>query len=378
MQKSYTGLVLPGGGARNAYQVGVLQAIAEWLPDQGAYNPFPVVCGTSAGAINAVMLASYAAQPREGIARLVGIWSHLQPSKVYRIDTYTALRQGSCWMLALTSGGWLCQQPQALLDNQPLRELLEVHLRLTRVTQAIHSGLLQGLAVVTCGYSSGQSICHFEAGAEYHGWQRSRRLGRKVQLRIDHIMASIALPLIFPAIYLNDEYHGDGSMRETAPLSPALHLGADRILVITVRQPEATSMLAPMPRNHYPSLGHIAGYVLDTLFRDNLNADCARLERINELLQFANRSSTQGQPLRPVKLLTLAPSKDIAAIAPQHVGNIPGSVRFLLKAMNGGEQDNSALLSYLLFEEHFCRDLIELGYEDTQPKRQELMDFLAL
>ena len=371
------GLILPGGGARNAYQVGVLKALSEWLPKQ-AKNPFPVICGTSAGAINAAMLASYANQPVEGIQRLVGIWTHLQPGKIYRIDSYSALRGGSRWVLALTSGGLLSRQPRALLDNQPLRELLESHLRLVRVEQAIRQGSLRALAVNTCGYSSGRSICHFQAVSENAGWERSRRLGRVVEMRIDHIMASIALPLIFPAVSLNGEYHGDGSVRETAPLSPAVHLGADRLLVITVRNPTPGPLPSPDIRPEYPSLGHIAGYVLDTLFRDNLPADCERLERINLLLQYGRDTQAHDHPLRPVRLLTLAPSQDIAALTPRHAAHIPRSVRFLLKTMGGGIQTNSALLTYLMFEANFCSDLIGLGYEDTQPRRQELMDYLEL
>ena len=372
-----TGLVLPGGGARNAYQVGVLKALAEWLPDD-AKNPFPVICGTSAGAINAAMLASYAAQPAEGIQRLVGIWTHLHPGKIYRIDSYSTLLGGSRWVLSLSSSGLLSRQPRALLDNQPLRELLESHLRLVRVEQAISNGKLGALAVNTCGYSSGRSICHFQAAPEHTGWERSRRMGRAVELRIDHIMASIALPLIFPAVALNGEYHGDGSIRETAPLSPSVHLGADRLLVITVRNPTPSPLPPADVRPKYPSLGQIAGYVLDTLFRDNLPADCERLERINLLLQYGPDTQAHDHPLRPVRLLTLAPSQDIAALAPRHAAHIPRSVRFLLKTMGGGVQTNSALLTYLMFEEHFCRDLIGLGYEDTQPRRQELMDYLEL
>lgn len=372
-----TGLILPGGGARNAYQVGTLQALAEWLPADTA-NPFPVICGTSAGAINAAMLASFASQPVEGIQRLVGIWSHLHPSKIYRSDTRSALLGGSRWLLALSSGGLFSQQPEALLDNQPLRGLLENHVRLTRISQAIDQGTLKALAIQTSGYSSGRSICHFQAAPEQTGWLRSRRLGRAVELRIDHIMASIALPLVFPAVYLNGEYHGDGSMRESAPLSPALHLGADQLLVITVRNPALSTMPATDSRADYPTLGHIAGYVLDTLFRDNLTADSERLERINMLLQYGRNDGSSGHPFRPVRLLTLAPSQDIATIAPRHIAHIPRSVRFLLKALGGGAQSNSALLTYLLFEAHFCRDLIGLGYEDTQHRRQELMDFLGL
>jgi len=372
-----TGLVLPGGGARNAYQVGVLRAIAEWLP-ANVVNPFAVICGTSAGAINAAMLAGYASQPVEGIQRLVSLWSHLHPGKIYRIDTRSVLTDGSRHVLALVSGGWLSQQPRALLNNQPLRGLLESHLRLARVSQAIDKGILQALAIHTCGYSSGRSICHFQAEPAQAGWERSRRLGRAVELRIDHIMASIALPLIFPAVYLNGEYHGDGSMRETAPLSPPLHLGADRLLVITVRNPLPNVISAPDSRADYPTLGQIAGYVLDTLFRDNLTADSERLERVNQLLRYGRDTLPHDHPLRPVQLLTLAPSQDIAAIAPRHTAYIPRSVRFLLKTMGGGVQSNSAFLTYLLFEAHFCRDLIALGYEDTQRRQQEIVDYLHL
>jgi NTE family protein len=357
--------------------VGVLQAIAEWLP-VGASNPFPIICGTSAGAINAAMLAGYADRPVEGIQRLVNIWSHLHPGKIYRVDTRSVLTDGSRHVLALVSGGWLSRQPKALLNNQPLRDLLESHLRLARIGQAIDQGTLKALAIHTCGYSSGRSICHFQAAPEQANWVRSRRLGQAVEVGIDHIMASIALPLIFPAVYLDGEYHGDGSMRETAPLSPPLHLGADRLLVITVRNALSDTIPTSNTRAYYPSLGQIAGYVLDTLFRDNLTADSERLERINQLLHYGRDTTPHDQALRPVRILTLTPSQDIAAIAPQHIAYIPRSVRFLLKTLGGGVENNAALLSYLLFEAHFCRDLIALAYEDTQRRRQEVMDYLAL
>ena len=224
---SINGLILPGGGARNAYQAGVLKAIDEILPE-GARNPFPVICGTSSGALNAAVLASNAMHFSEGVSRLAGIWENFHCGKVFHADSWTALKSGLRWTTAFATARLGTAGPRALLDNSPMREFIESHIRLARIQHAIDSGALRALSVNASSYSSGHSICYYQGADGLNPWQRARRIGIPEEITIDHLMASSAIPLIFPAVWLNNEYHGDGTMRESAPLSPALHLGADR------------------------------------------------------------------------------------------------------------------------------------------------------
>lgn len=371
------GLILLGGGARNAYQVGVLAAIAELLPRHTPL-PFPIVCGTSSGAINAAMLACHALDFRAGVRHLRGVWSNLHTGKIYHTDIATALRDSAGWILSFASGGLLGSQPSALLDSTPLRQLLESHLRLAHVQQAIDSGVLQALAITACGYTSGCSICYFQAADWARPWRRNRRLGRRAELAIDHVMASLALPLIFPPVFLYGEYHGDGSMRETAPLSPALHLGADRLLVITVRQTTPSYIPVGDAASAYPSFGQIAGYVLDTLFMDGLWADAERLTRINQLLEFQRAMPGDHRTLHSVDLLILSPSRDLDALVPRHLPTMPGSVRFLLRALGANSPAGQPLITYLMFEAGYCQELLELGFHDGYRRRHEIAAFLRL
>lgn len=375
IQDGRLGLILPGGGARNAYQAGVLQGIAELLPST-TQNPFPVITGTSAGALNATLLACNAHRFRDGVDKLIGLWANLHAGKVYRTDVLTALKDSGRWLAAVASGGLVAGQPQALLDNNPLRDLMESHLRLARVQHAIDSGVLHALAVTACGYTSGHSICYFQAHPDVQAWERSRRLGRVDEISIDHIMASSALPLIFPAVYLHGEYHGDGSIRETAPLSPALHLGAKRLLIITVRDPTSSMLPGNGQATIHPSLGQIAGYVLETLFRDNLVADIERTERINQLIRHHALEQKQSQ-FQPVDLLVISPSKNVGSMSSPHIAKIPRSVRFLLRTLGAAPPSGEALLTYLLFESTFCQELIELGYRDAMARKDELLAFIC-
>lgn len=373
-QAKDVGLILPGGGARNAYQAGVLAAIAELLP-RDAPNPFAIICGSSSGAINAAMLASYALRFHDGVRRLAGIWENLHAGKIYRTDMLTALHDSWCWFLSFTSGGLMGSQPHALLDNTPLRQLLESHLRLARVQQAIDSGILRALSITACGYSSGQSISYYQGRPDLQPWYRTRRMGRPAELRIDHVMASVALPLIFPAVFLRGEYHGDGSMRETAPLSPAVHLGADRLLAITVRSFSPSTIPAGDAASPYPSFGQIAGYVLDTLFMDGLYADVERLQRINQLVSVDHGGN---HTLRVIDLLILSPSRDLDALVPRHLPSMPASVRFLLRTLGANSPAGQPLITYLMFESSYCKELLELGQEDGYRRRQEIAEFLEL
>jgi len=370
--KPVTGLVLPGGGARNAYQVGVLKAIAEMLPE-GSSNPFPVITGTSSGAVNAAIVASMADDYHKSTAQLESIWLDLSVGSIFYADTFTALTSGLRWLLTLVTAGLGPASPKSVLDNQPLRNLLDEQLDLGNIQTAIDNGQLRALGISASSYQSGRSICYYQGSDDIIPWERSQRFGLPCILRVDHLMASIAIPLIFPAIKINGEYHGDGTMRESAPLSPALHLGANRLLIIGIQDRPGIET-----GNKYPSVGQISGYVLDTLFMDSLNADIERLNRINLTLTKTKekRVDMADTTLRPVEFLVVSPSIDLSSMVEKHVKSAPVAVRALLRGMGALNREGRPLISYLLFESGFSQELIELGYQDGLKNREEILKLL--
>jgi len=372
------GLILPGGGARNAYQVGVLKAVEELLASKNP-SPFPVVTGTSAGSLNAGMIASRSMDFSDGMQRLQGMWENLQMEMVVRTDSKTAAKAGAKWLWSFASGGAGNSQPDSLLDNTPLRSLLENHVNLARMRQCIQSGHLQALGVTASSYGRGASLTYYEGQENLAPWERTRRFGVPSRLRVDHFMASIAIPVVFPAVKINNEYHGDGSMRESAPLSPALHLGANKLLIISVRNPQTEYDPANISPK-YPNLGFVAGYMFDTLFMDRLDSDIERLKRINFALSQTKQTSFQHNDslLRPVDFLVISPSVDIREIVAKHVQRFPRSMRVLLSGLGAMTKEGRPLTSYLLFDSNFAQDLIELGYKDGYAQREKLQELLEL
>lgn len=371
--KPLTGLILAGGGARGAYQVGVLKGIAELsAPGQ---NPFPVISGVSVGAINAVAMASQVEDFKEGVARLERMWVRLNPSKIFRTGFWTITFSGLHWLAALTLGGLGISSPKSLFDTSPLRALLTRSIDFSAVARAIDTGALKAIGVTASSYACGRAITFFEGEESLKEWKRGRREGVRARLSVDHIMCSTALPLIFPAQPLGNDYYGDGSMRLISPLSPAIHLGADRILVIGMRDELPDPAPDRASAGEYPSLGRIGGYALDILFNENLGEDIDRAARINHTISLLAPDEAEKTPLKTIEILTIRPSADVREIARKHARHLPWMIRVLLKS-TGSWGGNWQLPSYLMFEPHFCRDLIELGYRDTLAMKQQICTFL--
>lgn len=370
-------LILPGAGARGAYQVGVLKAIAELLPNP-AVNPFPVITGTSAGAINAAVLASRAGHFSRGVAEMESVWANFEASQVFRTDTWTMLKSSLHWFAAIVFGGLGVANPKSLLDNAPLRELLSKRIPRGSIARSIQRGYLDALAVTTSAYTSARSVTFFQTHSGIEAWERVRRVGIPGQITVDHLLASAAVPFVFPPVPLQGEYHGDGSMRHPAPLSSAIHLGADRLLVIGVRaeRPEPVPNVEAKPE--FPTLGHLAGYMLDTLFMDGLYADLERLTRINLILSEIGeeRLTSPAHDLRSIDSLIVVPKVDLREVAADYVHELPRAVRVLLEGVGAFNRTGMQLASYLLFESGFTRELIAMGYRDAMAMEDELRGFL--
>nr|WP_277592382.1 patatin-like phospholipase family protein [Roseateles saccharophilus] len=386
-----TGLILTGGGARAAYQVGVLAAIAQLRRDAGATqeNPFPIISGTSAGAINASTLACHADDFDAAVDGLVHLWQGLHVENIYRADAFEAVKSGARWLSMLSLGWaiarWTRSHPRSLLDNQPLRELLGRYLPMDRIEGMLSGGHLRALALTGSSYTTGQHVTFYQTHHHIVPWLREQRMAVQARLTLSHLMASSAIPFIFPAesVELDGmaEWFGDGSMRQSAPISPAVHLGAERVLVIgagRMKEPEGRRVGVT---DEHPSMAQIAGHALSNIFLDALAVDVERLRRINRTLALLPRENRSATALRPIELLVIAPSRRLDDLAGEHQASLPPSVRALLRAFGasgkGKAMSGSALVSYLLFEPSFVGELIHLGMSDTLAKRAEVQRFFG-
>ncbi|WP_111640623.1 patatin-like phospholipase family protein [Marinimicrobium alkaliphilum] len=376
-------LILSGGGARAAYQVGVLQALAKILP-ANATNPFPIICGTSAGAINALALAAHPGSFREAVTTLGNIWDNLTVDQIYLHGWGDIFKGMGLIGMSLFNEGVGRRRPLSMLDNSPLWHLLGTAVRFENIDKNIAKGKLRAVCVTALGYSSGQSVSFFQGHESLTGWERHQRVGVPTRLKLEHLLASSAIPTIFPAVRINREYFGDGALRQLAPISPALNLGADSVFVIGVsgnRELEQPGRRRPV--RHSPSMAQIVGQLFNSAFIDALEVDLEHLERVNKLVRSLPEgqgiTDATGKQLRVVEDMVISPSRALDAIAGRNVRYLPKSLRFFLKAIGATAKGGGATAaSYLLFHNGFIRELMELGYQDTMWEAERLERFFAL
>ena len=388
-----TALVLSGGGARAAYQVGVLRALVRIRrsalgPMARLRNPFGVICGTSAGAINAAALACQADRFEAAVEVVAQVWRQFRAEQVYRADSLGVIRSGAQWLSMLSLGWaiarWRRARPRSLLDNTPLAGLLQRLVPLQRLPFMLQQGHLQALAVSASSYSSGEHYTFYDSAQPVEPWQRSQRVAMPARLTQEHLLASSAIPFVFPATRIDSAgdggWFGDGSMRQTAPLSPAIHLGAQRLFIVGVGRMQDSGGRTQTDGG-YPNLAQIAGHAMSSIFLDALAVDIERLRRINRTLALLPESALADTALRPLETLVIAPSKRLDEIAARHLGDLPAPVRGLLRGVGVGGRGQQArgatLASYLLFEAPYTQELMALGEADTDARRDEVLRFFA-
>lgn len=375
-------LILSGGGARAAYQVGVLSAINELLPTS-TRNPFPIICGTSAGAINALALAAHSGNFTDAVRDLNDIWASLTTDRVFK-TAWTDLAAGGgriFWSMFSEAIGK--KRPLSLLDNEPLREFLAQHIDFDQLEAGLQRGDLKAICATAMNYSTGESVSFFQGDKTVDAWRRYRRIGVATKLTLDHLMASAAIPALFPAVKVNEDFYGDGALRQMAPISPALHMGADRIFVIGVsNNRDPLSRARQSPRSRYaPSVAQVFGQMFNSAFIDSLEGDLEHLERINALLGLIPEETLEAQklPLRKVDTLVISPSKALDKLAARKIRYMPRGVRMFLRSSGATHKGGGATTSsYLLFEKPYIDELMELGYQDAMWEKDNIQAFFQV
>ncbi len=374
---SNNALVLTGGGARAAYQVGVLSAIAKFMPRNHGV-PFPIICGTSAGAINSTALACYASCFQLAVKKLEWVWKNLDPGRIYHSDAIRVSSHLIAGLLGSFQADYANKSARSLLNNAPLKQLLETVVDFSRIDTNIRRGYLSAVSVTASSYTSGDSISFFQSEESITPWYRSKRRGEPTQLNSQHLMASAAIPLVFPSMKIQRHHLGDGSIHQLSPLSPAIHLGAEKIFIVGVEQPKEP-IHARENNPHPPTTASIAGHLLDSIFSDTLQSDIERMERVNHTLSLIpdeNKKGTTG--LKNIESYLLNPSHDFDSIAVKYYDNLPLPIRLLLRSIGISNDAESSLLSYLLFEKNYCKELITLGFNDALEQENKIRQFLDI
>lgn len=364
-------LVLSGGGARAAYQIGVLQAIAEIAPELD----IPILTGVSAGAINTMYLGAHPGPLRKAVDHLRGAWLRLTPDQVYSVPPIRLGRSLAKWGV-----NFLLQRRQSspslhgVMDMLPLRRFLQQSVDFDGIQENLKAGRLRAIALSTTCYTNGHTVTFVEGAEDVPMWHRHLRYSVREELSLDHLMGSAAIPLMFPAVQIRNAFYGDGGVRQSAPLAPAIHLGAKKILAIAMRARGVGAATVPVGIDDYPTAAEVLGLLFHAVFLDSLDADAERLVRINHLLRDQTGAHESG--LRPVELLVLRPSRDVSELAEGKAIKLPLTVRTVLRSIGGERARSAGFLSYLLFEPEYTGRLMDLGLEDGRQQREKIEQFL--
>ncbi|MDO8644857.1 MAG: patatin-like phospholipase family protein [bacterium] len=374
-----TGLVLTGGGARAAYQAGVLRGVIEIWPDEKF--PFRIITGTSAGAINGGFLGASLDRYRESIHALWDLWNNLELKDVFDTGAPSLFLTGLKMVRDLVLGGLVHRtETNHLLDNTPLKQLIERNIDCQKIQEFVREGILHGFAVTATNYSSGTAVTFFDGASSITDWIRTYRMSRRTTISPTHILASAAVPLFFPPVSLEKSFYGDGSLRSQTPLSPAIHLGAKRLFVIGVRYPRSLQTVIKSNEQAMSRvvLADIAGVMLNATFLDAVDADLERLERINQTLQHhkVEESTSSGDHLRQIPTLVLRPSQDLGALAAAQLNEFPRNMRYLFRGLGVSKFKGWELLSYFAFHRSYTAKLLTLGYQDALNQKEEILSFL--
>ena len=372
--------MLSGGGARSAYQAGVLEYVSEAFPE----TEFPILTGVSAGAINTAHLANHTESFPAAAQHLVESWENLQLDNVVAVESGLSLLWGLLWRNSFaeesSEGGSRThiRRTHGLLDTTPLWSYLNEHIgaeegRMTGIAKNLDSGRLRAVAVITTNYATGQTVTWVQ-GEDFEVWERPDRISRHTRLTIDHVMASTALPLVFPAVEIDQAWYGDGGIRLSAPLAPAVHLGADRILAVSNHHQRSRAEADAPAVTGYPPTAQIIGILMNAIFSDALDQDAYTIERVNALLRELPPSKRHG--MRPVDLLQIRPSVDLGRLAFDYEDRLPASIRFLTTGLGTRETQSPDWLSVLLFDDAYISRLLSIGYHDARDQHDDIEEFL--
>lgn len=375
-KRKRVGIVLTGGGARAAYQVGVLRGIATLMGDSN--NPFSIISGYSAGALNGAWLASQKGSFAEITEELWNHWSSLEAEDIFKVDALSLGQIALRWVKDRSFGGLLNQKKQItyLLDTRPLAELIQERIDFDTLNANIEKGLFHAVSFSATDYRTGHSVAFFNGHHEIKDWKRLNRISVRTRFASSHVMASTAIPIFFPPVQIGESFYGDGMVRLNSPLSAAIHLGAEKLLVIGIRGPSATSHPGKLETASI-SVGEIVGTILNGMFFDSLDSDLDRMLRINTAVAAMSPAEQAAQPLhlREIPILTLTPAQEFAEVSACEASRLPTSVNILLKGIGVSGGRGSDLLSYLAFEPTFLKSLLEAGYNDTLHRKEAVLKF---